>query len=386
MVFGAFMLAFILQKHLRKVVLFQFLLALITGFQLIYYLSTGVNFSTAWKELPDEITSATFVKKPNIYVLQPDGYANSVELSKEPYAFDNSGFETFLKNHQFIVYPDFHSNYTNTVTSNSAMFAMKHHYYKNPKPHSKEPYGLRKSIAGSNAVLAIFKNNTYKTHFITEVPYLLLNRPKVAYDEVSFSYSEIPYLSRGFDLSKDSHDILLETLETKKEGPHFYFIEKIRPGHIAVLAQHSRGKDEERLLYLEKLQEANTWLIDMITSIEQKDPEALIIIVADHGGFVGLNYTAERVKKINNPEIIHSIFSSFLAIKWPDNYPPNFDLLLKSNVNLFRILFAYLSENPSYLEYLEEDKSFIIVREDAPFGVYEVLDEKNTVIFEPKTD
>ena len=38
----------------------------------------------------------------------------------------------------------------------------------------------------------------------------------------------------------------------------------------------------------EKIKEVNLWLKETIVIIEQKDPNAIIIVLADHGGWVGL--------------------------------------------------------------------------------------------------
>ena len=70
-----------------------------------------------------------------------------------------------------------------------------------------------------------------------------------------------------------------------------------------------------------------------------------------------------------------------LAIKWPDDQAPEFDNELRSNVNLFRVLISYLSEDPSYLDHLEADSSFLIINEGAPFGVYEVIDDSGAAVF-----
>ncbi len=374
-------LAFLVKNHLRKVIILEYILALIVAVQLGFYIGNNINFSTKWKQLPDDISEATFSKKPNVYIIQPDGYANPSILKKEPYNIDNSEFESFLTENDFKIYPNFRSNYSNTITSNSSLFAMNHHYYKNPKPNTKEPYGLRKSISDNNAVLSIFNNNNYKTSLIIESSYLIVNRPKMAYDYSSIDYDELSFLSRGFDLSKNSLKQMQRAIEENKNQSNFYFIEKILPGHISVSKNNSKGKDEERKTYMEKIGKANVWLQEIITLITREDPNSLIVIVADHGGFVGLNATSERYKKITDQDLINSIFTSMLAIKWPNNEAPHFDGELKTNVNLFRILFSYLAENDTYLNYLEKDKSFLIVGEDAPFGVYEVIDGNGAVVF-----
>ena len=83
------------------------------------------------------------------------------------------------------------------------MFAMKHHYYNNPKPGTNELYNSRDIIVGDNPVVSIFNNNNYKTSLILEKSYLLVNRPKIRYDFCNISYSEIGYLDRGFEVNRN---------------------------------------------------------------------------------------------------------------------------------------------------------------------------------------
>ncbi|TXE15591.1 hypothetical protein ES692_15955 [Psychroserpens burtonensis] len=70
-----------------------------------------------------------------------------------------------------------------------------------------------------------------------------------------------------------------------------------------------------------------------------------------------------------------------LAIKWPENEVPDYKDELITAVNLFRVLFSYLSENEDYLKALADNKSFDVVSEDASFGVYEVINENEEIVF-----
>ena len=139
--------------------------------------------------------------------------------------------------------------------------------------------------------------------------------------------------------------------------------------------------DFQRERYLNKLKEANSFLRKVINYIETTDPNSLIIISADHGGFVGMNTTLEARSKLTDRDLVYSIFTAQLAIKWPNNLAPNYDDKLKTPVNLFRVLFSYLSENEKYLDNLQNDKSFIQIESGAPFGVYEYINEEGEVTF-----
>ena len=110
-------------------------------------------YSNDWVDQPDNINEVKFVKKPNIYVIQLDGYANPDELKKTPYSFDNSEFETYIKQEGFKSYSNYRSNYYSTLSSNSSLFTMKHHYYSNPKKAFQEVMNSREIIAGDNPVI-----------------------------------------------------------------------------------------------------------------------------------------------------------------------------------------------------------------------------------------
>ena len=138
----------------------------------------------------------------------------------------------------------------------------------------------------------------------------------------------------------------------------------------------------EKKKWFAKLDQANKKLNILILNILSKDPEALIIIMADHGGFVGMEYTNEIYKKTQDRDKIYSMFSSQLSIHWPDGKAPEIDIHFKSSVNVFRILFSYLSHNKSYLNKLEKDESYVIINEGAPKGIYKVIDHQGNIVFE----
>src|SRR5690606_37474529 len=179
------LIAFFLHKHFTKWLIVQLVLALIGFVGLLPTILKYVNYSSQWTQQPDAITEVVFQKTPNIYYIQPDGYVNFSELKTGEYAVDNSEFEGFLEATNFTNYPNFRSNYVSTLTSNSATFMMKHHYYHGHTDYTEMP-NARQNIISENTVLSIFKNNGYKTHFITEHPYLIVNRPTLGFDHSNF--------------------------------------------------------------------------------------------------------------------------------------------------------------------------------------------------------
>ncbi|MEX0995615.1 MAG: hypothetical protein WDZ45_01040 [Flavobacteriaceae bacterium] len=361
------------KKLYPKILTVQFLLVFTTIFTLYYYIKPYIFSSDKWLEQPAVIQNVEFKKKPNIYVIQPDGYVNFSELNKGHYNFDNSEFEKWLQNEDFILYENFRSNYTSTITSNSSMFAMKHHYLSQQDE--------RKTIMDLNPVVKIFKKNNYKTHFLAEKPYLLVNRPNISFDYMNYEMDEVPYLSIGLNYRRDIIKDLDAVLKNDEEA-NFYFFEKILPGHITTFKNLAKPKEIEREEYLNNLKKANEWLRELVSKIAAHDPNGMIVIVADHGGYVGWDYTRQTHMKSQDRDLLYSGFSSALAIKWPENKLPAKDLKFKSSVNLFLNLFAYLSDDYTLLDEYQEDASYIEIKEGAPRGTYRVIDGEGNIVFE----
>ncbi|WP_116787491.1 sulfatase-like hydrolase/transferase [Flavobacterium psychrotrophum] len=357
--------------------LFVVLLLFLSLFNLAPLVTDAYAYATssdAWTVQPDGILTADFKQKPNIYYIQPDGYASKENLDGVIYHFDNAEFETYLKQTGFTTYTNYRSNYYSTLLSNSSMFSMKHHYLQG----DVEKYNARNIIMGNNAVLQTLKHNGYKTHFITERPYLLMSRPDLGYDTANFSYTDLPYLKDAWDLTRD----VVEDFKNMKPAPgsHFYFFERMVPGHISVF--NSKGKEEERRLYLEGVKQANIWLKQLISEIEKKDPDGIIVIAADHGGFVGFETSLQSQTKTDNPLLVKSMYGALCTIKWGDKNHTDYDANLKTSVNLFRVVFANLSEDKALLKNLQEDDSYIDA--EKPKGIYRYIDAGGNVVFQKK--
>ena len=329
-----------------------------------------------WQEQPDGIEQVLLKHKPNIYYIQPDGYASFDNLKDTLHAFDNSRYEAFLEKSGFTLYRDYRANYPSTLLSNSATFAMKHHYAQ----PDVDAYHARDLIVGDNAVLRVLKNNGYTTSFITENPYLLMNRPHMGYDHCNINYSEMPFIGQGARIVKDVFADLKNAMAKTAVGPQFYFIEKFTPSHIHNNAPQSLGKEQERVAYLDQLQKANEWLEQVVAYIQKHDPDALIIIGADHGGYVGFEYMGQGYTLTGNKTLAESIFGAQLAIKWNGPGHDVCDDGLQSGVNLFRSVFAFLSQDQKYLQH-QQDNSSYMPTEQGP--VYQYIDNSGTVVFKP---
>lgn len=380
----AILFSWFLHKHLKKLVIFQLILAVMGLISLVPVLYKQFNYSSEWLNQPDNISEVIFKKRPNVYYIQPDGYLNFSEFKKGFYDRDSNGFREYLESKNFSSYDDVRSNYTATMISNTATFAMKHHYIAN-RFNLSEVINGREIVISKNPVLDIFKNNDYKTHFLAEWPLFLWNLPKMGYDACNYNEDDIKFVGDGYYREKEINGSLQEFIKEDPDKSKFFFIQVFSPGHVKYYENESKGKVAERDAWYERLDEANTKLKSLIDIITTDDPEALIIIMADHGGYVGFDYMEEIHTKSLDRDKLYSAFSVNFAIRWPKGIAYENDFKFKSSVNTFRILFSYLGENSKYLEQLEEDASFLVIEKGAPKGVYECINGKGEVIFKKYT-
>ncbi len=380
--FVSLLYAFFLNTYFLKVIVFQLVLAVIASFYLIPSIIGQLQYSDEWTEQPDAIEQVQFKKKPNIYLIQPDGYVNFSELKRGFYNLKNNELERFLQQESFTLYPSFRSNYLSTLSSNSSLFTMKHHYYLRTIRFS-EMLDARTIIIGDNPVLSIFKNNGYTTNFLAERPYMLANKPKMGYDSSNYVNQDLGYITTGLKETKDVAIPLRLFLENQGSKPAFHFVELFSPGHIVVDEINSEGKEKEREKWIAKIDGANKKVIELVSLIKEKDPGGIIIILADHGGFVGLKFMHEAFQKTQDRDKLYSMFGANLAIYWPQEIPEANDQI-KSTVNVFRILFSYLGEDPLLLDNIQEDGSFVPILHGARKGIYKVLDSDGTIVFEKR--
>lgn len=374
--------AVIVHKYLYKLMALQYIIAVVGLFALAPILYKQLTYSPDWMQQPDAIESAVFQSKPNVYYIQPDGYVNFSEVNKGAYQFDNDAFKFFLQDKKFTLYDNFRSNYTATLISNASMFAMKHHYNSHGFNLSEVING-REIVVTKNPVLDIFKNNGYKTYFLPEWPFFLTSFPEMGYDECIFTLEEdVSFVGKGYYKQKDIIEPLQKFIAEDSIKPKYFFLQIFSPGHVEFYEKDNEGIAEERRQYIERLEETNAKLEEIIETIIASDPTAIIAILADHGGYVGLDYMKQIHTKTTDRDKLYSAFSTQMAIRWPEGTTNFYQNELKTNVNFFRVLFSELSNQPEYLQHLEEDTSFVTIEKGASNGVYTCIDANGNIVFE----
>jgi len=363
--------------HYKKLIVIIAIMAVMPLSKCLISIYEGTR--TAWTKPDDGIMNVKFKHKPNIYMIQPDGYVSREIIEQAPYNYE-TGFYDWLGNNGFTVYKNFRSNYPASLTSNASMFAMKHHYFNDVIfPHIEMP-AARETILSNNAV-AVFKSNGYETFYLGQDEYFQQNLARGNYGHYNIKTEDIPLFTRGDKVVRDVYTDLYKSIAVKTLKPKFIFLERLLPHHVHFVAKGNR-KQAERKEYLDKVEESNIWLTKAIALIKSKDKDALIIVLADHGGWVGIESMHELLST-NDKSLIYSTFGNLAAIDWNGLQHAEYDAGLKTNVNVFRVLFSCLSEDKSYLSNMQEDASYNIRPGNfISQSVHKLIDEKGNVVNE----
>lgn len=369
-------------KHYKKIVLLLSLMLVIAIGQLLFFILTTVVPGNDWIEnAPFE--SYTFKKKPNIYLIQPDGFVGKPAATNSIYQLDNSDFYDSLEHEGFQFNHDFRSNYSSTLASNSVLFTGQHHYLPTASS-TTELMDARDIILGDNPVLRTLKKNGYQTNLILQHSYLMLNYPEVIYDTNNVKSTDLSPLLPNYYLDKDYQGDFEKQLSISigSDQPQFYFIEILHPGHISYSKDGEEAIESERIKYTEEVKNIIPKLTEITKLISSKDPEAIIILASDHGGFAGFTHTGQAYSNvIKSNELKQSVFSSLLSIKAPKEFK-SYQSNIKSTVAVFPTLFDYLVDKPVLDQHDIDHSSYLFLKSKEYLGLYKYFDSDGIPVSE----
>ena len=322
-----------------------------------------------------------FKHTPNIYFILTDAYARHDTL-QESANFDNTDFLKQLKKKGFTIGKNTFSNYHFTVASLSATMNMKLHSHDDKSPNliQYNPQ-MHESLKGNNIVRKIFKKNKYK---IINIPAQWHQMGCHGFEDkcVQQKSSEISrsFLSstplKIFDKYFFDDYVTVEDIKYACElfpnEPKFVFAH-LAHVHDAIYDESGRFKSvmhpiysspQDAHRYICSIKKLNTYLLEVVDFLRKNDPNAIIIIQADHGPtYIGnqkvknVNYFLENFDafNINNSDDFKFTFGIFSAIYLP-NLSPQYEEVKGylsdslTPVNLFKSLFSYISERKPELE------------------------------------
>lgn len=348
-----------------------------------------------------------FKQKPNVYMVILESYA-SLDIRKQIYGINNESLTRELNRENYVTYKTY-ANYGKSLASVASVFMMRHHYYRPSRGIADGAY--RDIIGGgnNNPVINIFLNNGYRVDYNKFDPYFyhpsssvdtqqvqpLLQPIEVFTGLLKFSKKLLKYFSLPKEFFQSVvwlPEIILErpikmvaNATTKNKGKpvfsllydgathsHNYFFQYPR---------EIRSVPGARRMPLWKLNEINNYwittykniiaqsdaaLIELVRGIGEKDPDAVVILIGDHGPWLNRNRWMGEEKDLNKnmlgngiqpAELTRDLFEVFMAIKWPKGTEKKHEYF--SHVNLFRHIFADLTEDHTILKSQVANDSFI---------------------------
>jgi hypothetical protein len=351
--------------------------------------------------LSSPLSVVKFKSRPNIYLIVYDAYGNR-RLHSEVFNVDNTAIYQELTARQFKVL-DTYSNYWGTWETMLSIFLADHHYYELMAGVSDSRIG-RSIMNGtaSNPVLSVLKSNGYKVQYIEATDYLVKDQGNLDYDypggrEPMFSGLRI-FNNPFFDLLpfvkvagakpqtlegyvNTMTDVLFKRLDETSKGkaPWFTYIHFPLPAHAMGPFRSLRSWED---VYRENTRKANSHMPPTIDRILEIDPDALIVIMGDHGSYryseawKGAADPNEAFRKngLDSNLLAVDYFGIMMAMRSRGQC----DELMYQNMtpaNLMRVIFSCLSGDRKLLDGKVADISIFPDESVTPPGLYLAVKE-----------
>lgn len=388
----ACILGFLISKHDKMVTILTFVVA---GFLIsptsqtvigLYHQLSHSDETTA--KSTDLEGTATLTEKPNVYWIIPDMYARQ-DILKSDYGVDNTAFLNTLKKRGFYVADRSYSNFNSTKLSLSTTLAME--YYL-PVETELNSMLWQNKLQGKNAAVKKFKalgynyihvepgGNNLKTRCGggedmclqgEQVGVVSLNEAHVGLMRLTPFYRianalELDFFSFDFTRLED----ITDRLDPAAQGPFFMFAHILSPhpparfdaqcNYLTQTNWELLGHDTPNVEaeYARDIPCMNERLLAFIDWIDANDPNAIIILQADHGSFLGFTNAESTpqdiVKKSYWKKPLAILNTYRLPKKCEKNLYPSI-----SPVNNFPLVFACLKGAEFQPQ---DDRSFIQYR------------------------
>jgi len=278
-------------------------------------------------------------KKPNIYLIVLEAYTGPECLEKK-YGYDNKEFYQFLEKNAFKTYRNVYATRSSTRGSLLTLMTMS-----NPKKWNERIIKGVLKLYISSPVLDTLRKNGYSVNFKFPNGYV---GPKETLEEKEERLSLYNSLFKSyFDVRKPVYPTLADftkvverDIENLSLDAPVFFMTKIggvegrgiyTDGLNHPPASYWRKVDEKELsifrkIYLKEMQKENLLIQSVLTKIIEKDENAVIILMGDHGPL--LYNTWKKVADyqhygVSKEDFILDQFNIHLSIRVPEDIKLN---------------------------------------------------------------
>lgn len=380
---------------------FSYVLLLIASCGFVY--NSYKNFSSVIEDTDKYLVE--FKDKPNIYMIWLESFQGARTL-KDVYDVDVSPLTKFLEENKFTVCENMYSGAFSTLKSMVDVFSLGAIIPDKYSIGNLDAYtSVRQLIGGGNGnnLLKVLKYNNYTTMSLLST-YFFSNKEKyldfapfvdendfhngrikifpcyafsrkandVWFTELSFLYDkkyELPTFEEQNSLMKNI-ELVIDKILCKKQ-PYFLSVRYDGTNHTP---SDGTYKDTDRTewikseVYKRAVEKSFSELQEMLSLIIKKDPDALIVMLGDHGAwsYRELQLNELPTTSIALDEYLDDKYNVYGAVHLPEKYA-KFSFEDKgvyiNNQNVFIQIFSLLAQDPEYLKL-----------QKIPVSRYEVLD------------
>jgi hypothetical protein len=302
--------------------------------------------------------------RPDIYFLLMDEYSSSKAL-RETYKFENN-LDSFLLNEGFSIQENSRSNYNFTAFSMSATLNMSFiDGIENVKAVTADDYATCGILVRDNEVIKFLDAHGYeivnysvfdlagnpamveqsflplKTKLITDRTLFARMNKDIGWLLMTwypFKLFKRNYILKHRDNNEKFQELVEKSAKEKKAKPRFFYAHFYMPHPPYYYDRHGNPTDNATIYreykydpmysYLDYLMYTNDRIKEMVTTIRTSNPNAVIILLSDHG------YRKRMDKTTAEPP---HFFENLNAVYFPDqNYSGLYDSI--TNVNMFRVI------------------------------------------------
>jgi hypothetical protein len=314
--------------------------------------------------------------KPNVYFIIFDSYPSNSVLKKY-YGWDDSGLINALRSLGFTVNEKARSNYPSTNLSVPSTLNMRYIHEDEEFIKAKDRESYLDNKIKFSAVVERFKSEGYEVIFngipdFTSTDFINLFLGA----SLGVVYSDIFFTKYKNDTLNKLN--VLKQME-KPQKPTFVYFHVLCPHlpyifkpdgstvtyleYLLRLAKFSFNPSIFDSAYLDQVKFIGTQIVQIASQLRAKDPDAIIIIMADHG--LLLPHSAKYKKSIKIDSSLGILYAIYTppVIVIPEKITP---------VNLFRYLFNNLFDDE--LEILP-DRFFVIEGRKRNYNLSEVTQD-----------
>lgn len=366
------------EKNIKSVLNIGFILLIVFFCSFIYSIVRNpVKNIYPRKKLSNEMHSIHFKTTPNIYLFVYDGIPNSRVFQTQNLPFNP--LQNLLNKYKFKLYMDTYTLGESSLISMAKLLDFT----------DKMKEGFSDTYSGNSYTNLILRNNGYSTFLLLtdyyvgtnaiynrDLYYELFPPREIKYIQSDFFYtlirgifqSDMRFDTKGLLESEGftETDIQLHKLELIKSNLNKAFVVNHYPYpcHTEHSGKYSSNDKENWIINLNIALEQMAKDFD---AIEKYDPNSIVIAISDHGPYISEGcYNLSKLKREEITEdLIWDMIGTMVAIRWPDPVKAEkYDRHLKTNQDIFPVVFAYLMDDPMPLKFCPDDTFWGL---DTPF-------------------